>query len=193
MESPLVPHRTRTALAAVILAGSTACASVAPKYAPSPDNVNRLRDAGVAAVNVGPFTADPTSGDGVNQLSIRGGEYRSPYEGSFVNYLREALRQDLEDARLLSPSASVEVGGVLVKNTLDTGVSTGTAFIEARFTVKRDGKVRFDKVKSAKHEWESSFIGAIAIPRSQQNYPTAVQLLLTQLYSDAEFIAALKR
>ncbi len=185
--------RFKMGLAVLFLAVMTGCASIAPKYAPVPDNINLLRDAGAASIKVGEFAADPKSGDAVNQLSIRGGAYQSPYEGSYVNYLREALRQDLEEARLLSPEATVEIGGVLVRNELETGVAKGSATMAARFTVKRSGQVRFDKTKSATHEWDSSFVGAIAIPRAQQNYPTVVQRLLSDLYSDADFIAALKK
>lgn len=185
--------RIKTIIAAVMLAGTAACASVAPKYTPVPDNVNRLRDAGIGPVKLGEFKADPANAEAVNQLSIRGGAYSSPYEGSFVNYLREAVRQDLEDARLISPDSKVEVAGVLIRNELSAGMSKGTAAIEARFTVTRDTKVRFDKTKSATHEWESSFVGAVAIPRAQQNYPVVVQQLLSQLYSDSDFVAALKK
>jgi len=185
--------RVKKGLAALLLLGATACASVAPKYTPLPENVNRLRDAGLEPVKVGAFTAKPGTEESVNQLSIRGGTYQSPYDGSFVAYLREALRQELEDARLVDAAATCEVGGVLVRNELSTGVDKGTAAIEARFTVTRGGQVRFDKTKSASYEWESSFVGAIAIPRSQQNYPTVVQRLLSQLYTDADFLAALKK
>jgi hypothetical protein len=184
--------RLKTGIAVLFLAATTACASVAPKYTPLPDNVNRLRDAEAAPVKVAEFTADPQVGDAVNQLSIRGGSYSSPYEGSYVNYLREALRQDLEEARLLNPAAAVEVCGVLVRNELETGTAKGTASMTARFTVKSGGQIRFDKTKSATYEWESSFVGAVAIPRAQQNYPIVVQRLLSSLYTDADFIRALK-
>lgn len=172
----------------------SACSTVAPKYVPTPDNVNRLRDVGADSIKLGAFQADPASAGAVNSLSIRGGSYVSPYEGSYVNYLKEALRAELNDARLLDPSASVEIAGVLVRNELNAaGFSTANALIEARFTVKRGDQVRYDKVKSAKYEWESSFVGGIAIPRAQQNYPVVVQKLLADLYLDPEFVLAIKK
>jgi len=186
--------KTSPFLAAALLAVLTACTTMAPKYTPTPDNVNRLRDAGAEGVKVSDFLANPAPGSDVNHLSIRGGSYVSPYSESYVKYLQEALRQELDDARLINPAATVEIGGVLLRNELNAaGFSTADAQIEARFTVTRGGKVVYDKVHSAKYEWESSFVGAIAIPRAQQNYPIVVQKLLTALYSDLAFLTAIKK
>jgi len=178
----------------VVLSSLVACTTVAPKYTPSPENVNRLRDAGADPIKVGEFQAAQGSGEAVNHLSIRGGSFVSPYEGSYVNYIKEAVRQELDDARLLNANATVELTGLLVRNEVNAaGFSKADAQIEARFVVKRGGQVRYDKVKTAKYEWESSFVGAVAIPRAQQNYPVVVQRLLADLYSDPEFLAAIKK
>lgn len=178
--------------AAVLTATLSACSLVAPKYNTNFDNVDKLRSAKLQPVAVGAIAKGDKAGD-VDRLTIRGSSYDSP-NGSYTAYLQEAVRQELDDARLLDPKSQVELSGVLVRNELDgSGFSLGFAEIEARFVVKRSGKVRFDKVKTARHEWESSFVGAIAIPRTQQNYPVVVQKLLTALYDDPEFIAALKK
>jgi len=187
MSSNVLKHLS----AGIVLAALTACTTVAPKYTPTPENINRLKDAGADAIKVGEFQA---GNETVNNLSIRGGSYVSPYEGSYVNFLKEALRQELDDARLFNPAATIEIGGVLVRNELNAaGFSTADALIEARFTVKRNGQVRYDQVKTAKYEWESSFVGAVAIPKAQQNYPVVVQKLLASLYSDPAFLAAIKK
>ena len=170
-----------------------ACSLVAPKYNASMENVDKLRDANLGKVRIGKFTSDPASKTDVNHLTIRGGSYVSPYDKSFVAYLEEAVRQEFDDARLLNTDANTEIDGVLLRNDLDgSGISIGTADIEARFLVKRDGAVRYDKVQSAHHEWESSFFGPKAIPSAAQNYPTVVQKLLTKLFGDTDFLAALK-
>lgn len=184
---------TRIAAAALMVLSLGACSLAAPKYNASMENVEKLRDAGLGKAKVGKFTADPAAKANVNRLTIRGGSYESPYDKSFVAYLEEAVRQELDDARLLDAGANTEVSGVLLRNELDgSGISIGTADIEARFTVKRDGTVRYEKVQSAHHEWESSFIGAKAIPAAAQNYPTVVQKLLAALFGDSDFLAALK-
>ena len=72
------------------------------------------------------------------------------------------------------------------------GISTNSGEIEARFIVKNAGQQRFDKVKRVESSWESSFIGGIAIPKAQQQYPLIVQKLVSRLLADADFQAALK-
>ena len=101
---------------------------------------------------------------------------------------------ELDEARLLHPEATVELSGFLLKNELNAaGVTTADAQIEARFVVRRGGQVRFEKVLTAKYEWDSSLFGNIAIPRAQQNYPVVIQKLLTALWTDPDFITAVKK
>lgn len=64
--------------------------------------------------------------------------------------------------------------------------------MEARFVVSKAGTVRYDQVKTIRYEWESSFAGAVAIPRAQQEYPNLVQRLLAILYTDQAFLDALQ-
>ena len=176
--------------ALLILSG---CASVAPTYQPSMANVGTLKDQRPAKVKVGAFTADGPEKNKVNNLTIRGGGFTSPYNESYVEYLREALRQELSMAGLLADNTDVELSGVLFKNEFDaSGLSLGYGIMEAQLTVKKDGAVRYDKKKSVRHEWESSFAGMIAIPKARENYAVVVQKLLASFYNDPEFQKALK-
>jgi len=85
------------------------------------------------------------------------------------------------------------ISGVLMKNEMNTGVAmTGEGAIEARFVVKRDGAVRFDKLKKAAIQWDTNYFGAIAIPRARNEYTRLVQSLVTELFADPDFVAALK-
>jgi hypothetical protein len=178
----------------LLLALFTGCTIVAPKYTSGPANVNQLRDNASVGAKIGEFSADPHAKEGVSDISLRGNSMVSPYVNSYVEYLKEALRQDLEDAHLLDPNSTIEISGMLIHNDVNiAGFSKGHASVEARFIVKRTGKVSFDKVKTVKDEWESSFAGAVAIPKAVQNYPLVVQKLLASLYSDPDFIAALKK
>lgn len=169
------------------------CSTTAPKYQASFENVQKLKSAGKFQVNVGTFTPDSNNKDSVEKLSIRGGSFLSPYNDSYASYLREALRQELYDAGGLSDTSSVVITGVLLKNEIDaSGINIGTAAVSAQFTVSKDNQVRYSKVKSASHQWESAFAAANAIPKAHQNYPVAIQNLLGLLYEDAEFQKALK-
>ena len=170
----------------------TGCASMAPPYPVSIDNVQRLKDSGTQSAKVGTFDAS-TDHANPNPLSIRASTMASPYGNSYGIYLAEALQQELSLANKFAANADIEISGTLLKNSLDgSGFSTGTADIEARFLVKRRGNVAYDQVKAAHHQWESSFAGAVAIPRARQEYSTVVQKLLAALYSDPKFQNAMK-
>ena len=87
----------------------------------------------------------------------------------------------------------MEISGDLLKNDIDaTGFSVATGDVGARFVVKKGDQVRYDKVKTIHHQWDSSFAGAIAIPVPSKPTPVWCRRLLAALYADAEFIQALK-
>lgn len=117
----------------------------------------------------------------------------SPVGGKFTAYLEDAIKQELSAARIFDDTATVEIGGVLIQNDINVaGISEGNGIMEARITVKRDNQMRFDKVKKATITFESSFAGAVAIPKGVESYPLLVQKLLSLFYADKEFIEALK-
>ncbi|MCC7702614.1 hypothetical protein IGS59_10210 [Janthinobacterium sp. GW460P] len=168
----------------------SACSTVAPPYAPAMDNVQTLKNTGDAKARVGAFTADKPADA---SLSMRGTSLDSPYAKSYAAYIAEALKQELSLANKLAPDADIEISGILLKNDFDaSGFSTGTAKIDVRFIVKKAGQVRYDQVKTASHEWPSSFVGAIALPRAMQEYTVVVQKLLADLYQDKQFSNSLQ-
>jgi hypothetical protein len=167
------------------------CSMVAPKYTASLESVQKIKDSGASGVRVGSFLSTPAK-DNEASISLRGSSMGSPY-GSYANYLAEALKQELSLAGKLAPDAQVEVTGTLQKNDINIPpVGSGRGDIEARFVVTRAGTPRYDQVKSLHEEWDSSFVGAVAIPRAQEEYPTLVQKLLALLYADPAFFQALK-
>jgi hypothetical protein len=179
-------------LALAVAMFGTGCSMMAPQYTASLDNVQALKDSGTYTAKVGSFESSKDKAN-ANPISVRGSSMVSPYQGSYANYVAEAIKQELSLARKLSPDASVEILGTVLKNDVDaSGITTGFAEIEARFIVRRSDQIRYDKVKSVRHEFPSSFAGAVAIPRAVQEYPVAIQKLLTSLYSDKAFIDALK-
>jgi hypothetical protein len=176
-------------LACAALSGG--CAMVAPRYTASLENVQKIKDAGTQPVKVGVFTSIPGK-DNANPISIRGSSLASPYDGSYSSYLAEALKQELSLAGRLSPDAQVEVSGALQKNDLSIPpVGSGSGILEARFVVTRGAVTRYDQTKSVHDEWDSSFVGAVAIPRAQARYPVMMQKLMAVLFADPDFMAAL--
>jgi hypothetical protein len=179
--------RMLTVMAMMLMASG--CAMQAPRYQPSIDNVEALKKT-PASVALGTFTVQAGVG---GPISLRANSMTSPVGADYAAYLADALQQELTLAGKLDPKSKIEISGVLVKNDIAAaGMSTNSGEVEARIVVKNNGTQRFDKVKRAELSWDSSFVGAIAIPKAQQQYPMIVQKLLAQLWGDADFQAALK-
>lgn len=169
------------------------CAGPAPNYAPSIDNVETLKKIqGAPAVKTG--TIAVTAGmPGAASLQLRANTMTSPVGKNYGDYIAAALRQELELAKLYNPQSGVEISGTLLKNNIDAGgISTNAGQIEARFVVTANGQVRFDKVKRIEKKWESSFVGAVAIPLAANNYPLMVQSLVAALVTDPDFVKAIR-
>jgi len=63
----------------------------------------------------------------------------------------------------------------------------------ARLQVLRDGKQVCDKVLTVEDSWDSSFMGAVAIPRAQEHYSALYPKIIAKLVTDADFRLALAR
>jgi len=162
----------------------TGCASTAPNYQATNDNTRTLQLVSGGNVGVGNFTA---ASDDLNHLTIRAERFSSPYNDSFAEYLKQALRSELEASGKLNANSATTITGILLKNELNTPFDIGTAHISARIVVTRNSTSLFDKVISGDSQWESSFIGAIAIPASRQHYADAIKKLLRNLFADPDF------
>lgn len=171
-----------------MLAIATGCSTMAPTYQESVDNVKKLQSANAQKVTVGKFTGKPE----VQELSTRSNTFVSPYNSAYSDYIREAVRMEIERAGLLDSSSPTLIEGVLEQNEVDAGVSTGSQQIRVRFSVRKNAGVVYDKAISVKNEWESSFMGAVALPRARNAYPATVSILLDKLFSDPQFIAAIR-
>jgi hypothetical protein len=176
-------------LAGAALTLSTGCAIKAPQYNAALDNVEQLKKA-PSPVKLGSFTVHA----GVDTtIGLRGNPMESPVGSDYAAYLADALQKELKLAGKLDPASKLEVSGQLLKNDISAaGFSTNSGEVEARFVVKNGGVQRYDQVKRAEMSWDSSFVGAIAIPRAQQQYPMIVQKLLATLWGDAKFLDSLK-
>jgi hypothetical protein len=177
------------ALAALWLQG---CALQSPPYSPSLANVDAMKRSAMRPVVLGSFTV--TSGmQGGSSIGLRGNPMSSSVGSDYAAYLKEALRQELVVAGKLDAKSDLEVGATLIKNDIAAaGFATNSGEIEARFVVRQAGALRYDAVKRAEASWESSFVGGIAIPKAQQQYPLLVQQLVARLLADPAFLAALK-
>lgn len=182
----------RLALAAV-LAALTGCASVKmPAPAPSAANAEKLRTAKLAPAQLGSFklaAGKPASMD--TSLSGLRGSSLSPTNGSFANQLRDEIATELTAAALLDPKSKAVIEGQLTDSMVDAAIGTGKGRLAAKIQVQRDGKTVFDKEIVAEATWESSFVGAVAIPLAMNQYSALYKTLAGKLFDDADFRRAL--
>lgn len=172
-----------------------ACAHTpAPAYQAGVDSLVALRAAPAEArLAVGDFDAAPDVNDaklgGMRGSSLSG----ASSDGLFSTYLQQALETELRQAGRLDPEAGLRLTGTLTENYMNaTGSKEGIGRVSARFVLRRGDEVVFDKVLQAKHRWESSFMGAIAIPAAFSGYAATVQKLTRELFADPAFQAALR-
>lgn len=181
-----------TALAGASLLLCLNCAKIVmTPPQPTLENTQKLRAANMSTVKLGDFTLGSALAAGDDQsMSMRGGNSVSAPQGSFTQYMKATLEEELKAAGLLDAHSSIVITGTLMATELHTSIGTATGFIKARFTVTRDGKVRFDRELKAEDSWESSFVGAVAIPAAANHYQGLFRKLAGVLIDDKDFLAA---
>jgi len=164
------------------------CALVAPPYQASIENAKTLKRAGAPQMNVGQVDSDAS----IKAISLRGSKMK-PSLGNYGQYIAEAITSELKLASLYEPMSSTVISGKLLTQDINiTSFMTGSSDISVTFMVSRDDSKVFKKIYTQTHEFESSFLGAIAIPNGQLAYKDLVQKLLKQVFTDPEFVAAVK-
>lgn len=167
------------------------CSTVpVPAYKPPIDNTETLLKHPQDKLAVGNVQAGIDVPD--IKLSVRASALTGAGPNhTFSTYLQEALTAELTAAGRFDAAAPTQIEAVLTQNELDSsGFSKGTANLGARFVVIRDKQAIYNKTLTVQHEWESSILGGIAIPRAIENYPTAVQKLVGKLFADPDFVQA---
>ncbi|MGJ8691694.1 MAG: hypothetical protein ACSHW0_04375 [Thalassotalea sp.] len=178
----------KVAAIATIIVLTTACTAIAPQYQAQVNNVDKLT-AVKSDLQVTGFTIDKK----LNSISLRGSSLESPVEKSFAKYIENALILELSKAKLYNTLSPRIITAEVVQNELDaSGFSTGEGVISVAFTITENEQTLFEKTITSKVTWESSFMGAVAIPNAISSYPKLVSTLLADLYSDVDFVNALK-
>lgn len=182
-------HAVALLLVAAGTVGLAGCMSMpAPAYQPGIANTERLIGMPAGRVAVGAFDAAP----GVDRpLNVRGSLLQGGADGTFAGYIRDALASELTTAARLDAASGIRIGGTLLHNDLSAATAGGSARIRLRFTVERDGVRTYEREISVVHGWESSFIGAIAVPAAMDQYAAAVQQLIGALLDDPAFRQAI--
>ncbi|MFZ2306941.1 MAG: hypothetical protein WAW73_02500 [Rhodoferax sp.] len=178
-------------IATVTCLGLTACGQVPLSYQPTMANLETLKAAKNAPMNVGQFALAPGKAATMDQsVTARATTVTSPNNSSFALFLKDALTQELRAVGKFDPNSSIVVSGLLTKSELEAPVGTGKAALAASFTVTRDGNRVYSKELEEKAEWPSAFIGADAIPTAINQYTSLYKKLLGKLFGDNDFTLA---
>ena len=141
-------------------------------------------------MRVGDFVAGPGAPAAMDKrITVRAGTQAAP-SGSYARLLGETLEAELKGASKFDPNAPLIVSGVVTQAHVDSALPTATAALQARFTLKKNGAVAFDKTLEAKSTWASNIIGAVAIPDAFNHYNALFAELVTRLLTDSDFKAA---
>lgn len=179
-------------VSAVFMVGCAQVKLAAP--AANVDNIQRIKASGMVPVAVGDFKLAPGKDPALDQkVSIRSNTFYSPYDSSFAKYLGETLNADLRGAGVLAPSSTTTIRGELTQSMVDASIGQGQGALAGRFIVQNEGKTSFDKELKVGATWESSFVGAVAIPAAINEYVALYHKLIGQLLDDPDFRKAVAR
>lgn len=173
-------------ITALILQG---CGVAMPRYEANFDNVQVLKNqAPLAKLNSPAVVADA----GQDSIVARANPIRSP-EGSISKHVQKALEDELRLAGLLDASASRHLDVNLRQSKLDAPIGTGSGAISADFNLREGERSLYSSSKTVTNTWDSSFVGAIAIPAAANAFNPLVRKLLAELYQDPAFINAMQQ
>jgi hypothetical protein len=191
----LLVRMARRAALAAMLVGLVGCAAVKmPPANAAAGTVESLRGAALAPAGTGSFTlASGRPAEMDRSLGGLRGSSVSPASGSFAQQLKEQLITDLRAAGLYDEASKVVIEGQLTDSRVDAAIGTGTGRLAARFLVKRAGATVYDKELAVEEQWESSFVGAVALPAAVNHYTAFYPALTRKLADDPDFRNALRK
>jgi hypothetical protein len=156
--------------------------------------VEALRAASLKPAQVGAFklSSDKQSAMDTSISGLRG-HTLAPAKGSWSQLLKDTLITELTAAGLYDPTSGSVIEGQLTDSRVDAAMGTGTARLAARFVVTDGGRVVFEKETAVDANWESSFVGAVAIPAAMNQYGALYKALVAKLVDDPDFRRALAK
>lgn len=180
------------AVSAVLLAGGCGTVPMGQPQA-SIENIQAAKASGIAAANVARFSFAEGKDPAMDlSVGVRATTLTAP-QGSFARYLQETLETELRAAGLLDPSSEALIEGTLTDRQLEPSIGQGSGRLAARIVVKRRGQVAFDREVAVDATWESSFVGAVAIPAAINEFTALFRKLVSKLLTNPDFRAAMAR
>ena len=176
--------RLTVAMLSMVLLG--ACTERLPPPALNADAILALRAFAMEPAAVEAFSAAGEAAANDRGISVRLGTFRPPGNGSWAEYLETTLRQQLEGSGRYKAASALRIGGVITENRSREGKSS----LSVRFTVSRGGRLVYDRVQRVESSWNSSFVGFLAYERALGSYTSMYPQVVSKLFDDAEFRAA---
>ena len=177
------------ALLGASLAGCTGLTMKSPTA--SATTVEKLRVAKLAAATTGTFVLAPGRDHSMDTSIGSRGHAIVPGSGSFAQELRDEIVVELKASGLYDEKSNIVIEGQLTESELETGMGTGSGRLAAKFSVTRAGKPVYGKELAVEAKWDSSFLGAVAIPEAMNQYIALYKALAAKLFDDPEFRIAL--
>jgi hypothetical protein len=171
-------------LLALLIGG---CApAITQRYYPSAKNTIALRD--LAALRPQGFVVGKFEG-GPESVTCRLAAISPPDRQSFAEFIRGAFVDELSLAGLAADKSGIELRGSI--KSLDVECSTfGTGVWTIAFEYSVGGQSSV--LVKADYEFEGAFAGATVFNNAQQALVPAVQDLIRQIVTSAEFQAAVR-
>ena len=175
----------------ILILSISGCSIKGHKYKADFNSINELKDANLKSMTI---QKDTLNHDKNEKISLRAMNMTSPYGGSFSKYLEISLEEQLKQSSLYDNNSIIKISATLLKNDINiNGFSIGEANLSAQFIVTINNTKEYQKIHKIYYEWDSSFIGQIAIENALNNYPIAMQKLINKFMQDKEFINLLKQ
>ncbi len=155
------------------------------------DGIEAMRQQSLPPMAVGIFAPGaPLTASDDRSTTIRAINTLAAPGGSFSGYLKDTVAADLRAMGRLDPNAPLVLDGLLTRREVDSSIGTGHSALAAHFTLRRADAVVYAKDLSVETSWDSSFLGAVAIPDAINNFTGLFDKLAVKLLTDPDLKAA---
>lgn len=181
-------------IAALALAGLlAACSSTVAPPSASPRAVRAANAPDIPVMRIGVFRLSPALPPAMDRaVGLRAATLKPPNGKSFSAYLGETLGEQLRLAGKLDAASPLTVSAEVTESSANPKIGQARGALAATFRLDRDGRKLFEKNLRVDAVWNSSFIGAVAIPVAEQEYVALYTRLVETLLEDPEFRTALR-
>ncbi|HEY0105439.1 MAG TPA: hypothetical protein VGB91_05090 [Rhizomicrobium sp.] len=182
----------RLAAVALLALASAGCAATIGQPQASLSGIQAVRQQDLPPIALGTFgPGGSVSASDDRATTVRAINTLAAPGGTFSGYLKTTIESDLRAAGRLDPNAPVVLEGLLTRREIVSSVGTGRAALAAHFTLRRDARVLLEKDIAVDATWDSSFLGAVAIPDAINNFTGLFERLSVKLLTDPDVKSAL--